>query len=181
MASNFLTSFGCTTFPSPAFTWTLFLLCPYCLFPTNLDFIFSFSPVYKKLCPNVLTVHKILIAPAPSLQTFCIPICLPRAYLLPVGILMTLRYHFAPFPSPPVCTDAGYHAGLLNVGVVCWCLPSFVVDTFLWFHFAILVPLVFYKDIWEDSKTMLLPPQSSQNLPGFFTKLNLLLLKGCLF
>ena len=32
------------------------------------------------------------------------------------------------FPSPLSCTDVGCHAGLIVVGVVFLCLPSFVVD-----------------------------------------------------
>ena len=60
---------------------------------------------------------------------------------------------FLLFPSPPPCTDVGYHAGLVVVGGVLLCLPSFAVDIFFFFYrfgFGILVTLSVFMEIFRE-------------------------------
>lgn len=168
------------------FPGLVFLFCPCCIFPIDLD-CFQFLHVQETVrcfeswqgfdCSRPLL--ETLLRPFACWECNC---CAERCSWLSGTTLL----HVVPLSS---CADVEYHAGLIVIRVVFLCLPSFEVDilSLALFFFSFLGLfllswyLCFYGNIWRDSKIMQLLPWPSQNVLGFLTKLNLFSLKVCLF
>ena len=109
-------------FPGP-----LFLFCPCCIFPTDLD---CFQFLHVQETTRCFESWQGFDHSSPPLETLLRPFacwecncCAERC----LWLSDTTLFHVIPLSS---CTDVEYHAGLIVIRGVFLCLPSFEVDIF---------------------------------------------------